>query len=139
MPRKLEIARRLMVRGAALAAAAALLAACGSSPRPGVAPISADELAQKIAADDAPLILDVRTEREYEAGHIPGAVNIPYDQLAGRLGELPASHSDELVVHCESGRRASVAEGVLVDAGYTDVRDLDGHMKGWRASGLPTE
>jgi phage shock protein E len=101
--------------------------------------IPSTDLAQRIQEGTAPLVLDVRSAEEYQAGHIPGAVNIPHDELPARLAELRISTTDEIVVHCESGRRAARAEEVLVQAGYSAVRDLDGHMKAWRAAGLPTE
>lgn len=81
----------------------------------------------------------MRTPEEFAAGHLPGALNIPHDQLAARLGELGIAPSAEIVVHCHSGRRAAAAEGVLRDAGYANVRDLAGHWESWRESGLPTE
>ena len=51
--------------------------------------ITAAELAGRMRTRAAPLILDVRSRREYAAGHVPTAVNIPYNELAGRLGEMP--------------------------------------------------
>lgn len=117
---------------------ALLLLACAEPPER-EASISRDELARRIHDGTAPLILDVRTEQEYRAGHIPGSVNIPHDQLAERLPELGISESDEIVVHCEGGRRAAMAESVLVEAGYSRVRDLEGQMKGWREAGLASE
>jgi rhodanese-related sulfurtransferase len=103
------------------------------------ASIEPGELAELIAAGNAPLILDVRTPEEFAAGHLPGAHNIPHDQLAGRLGELGIAPDGEIVVHCQSGRRAAAAEQVLREAGYANVRDLSGHWQGWREAGLPTE
>ena len=114
-------------------------AACGQGAQ-AVAPISDQELAERIEQGTAPLILDVRSAQEFRAGHIPGALNIPHDQLPERLlSELGISESDEVVVHCQSGRRAATAEKVLAAAGFMQVRDLEGHMQGWRAAGLPTE
>lgn len=101
--------------------------------------IEPKELAERIAAGTAPLILDVRTPEEFAAGHLPGARNVPHDALAGRLGELGIAPDDEIVVHCHSGGRAAKAEDVLRDAGYTNVRDLAGHWRGWREAGFPTE
>ncbi len=103
------------------------------------ATISNVDLLALIQKRNAPLILDVRTSEEYQSGHIPGSVNIPHNQLSSRLSELGISKSDEVVVHCESGRRASTAEAILTESGYTGVLDLEGHMRSWRESKLPTE
>ena len=122
------------------AAVLVLLLACGgASTSPSAEPVSGPRLADRIAAGRAPLILDVRSSAEYEAGHIPGARNIPHDALPSRLDELPAARDTEIVVHCQSGRRAGMAEAVLVEAGYTRVRDLQGHWQAWEAAGLPQE
>jgi phage shock protein E len=118
--------------------ALSVFAASAAEERP-PAQIDASELAERISAGSAPLILDVRTPAEFAAGHLPGARNLPHDALAGRLGELGIAPSTEIVVHCHSGSRAAAAERVLRDAGYTSVRDLEGHWQGWREAGLPTE
>jgi len=125
----------------ALFAAVLLLFACNGSgaESTAVAPIAADQLAERIAAGASPVVLDVRSREEYARGHIPGAVNIPHDELAGRLAEIPGSPSQEIVVHCQSGRRAGMAENVLREHGYSNVRDLTGHWQGWQAAGLPSE
>jgi len=124
----------------ALASVLALSFACQRPQQsPAVGSISNQTLAEEIRSGKPPLILDVRTPEEFQAGHIPGAVNIPHDQLASRLSELPIAKSDQVVVHCELGGRAAKAESVLVASGYTKVVDLQGHMKGWRESGLPVQ
>ncbi len=110
--------------------------ACAAEESPSIAP---DELAARIAAGDGPFVLDVRTAEEFAGGHVPGAVNIPHTELPERLAELDLPKSSELVVHCESGRRAAMAEDVLAEAGFSNVRDLTGHMRGWRDAGLPLE
>ncbi len=122
-----------------LAAILAVGAAAGCSAEPAAGPITPAELAARIESGNAPSVLDVRTPGEYAAGHVPGAVNIPHDELAQRLAELDLPKSSEIVVHCESGRRASQAEAVLVEAGFTRVRDLSGHMAAWREGGHPME
>jgi rhodanese-related sulfurtransferase len=85
------------------------------------------------------LILDVRTQAEFSSGHVPGAVNIPHDELAMRLSDLDSETDRPVVVYCRSGKRAGLASTVLLEAGYTNVLHLDGDMNAWKASGLPTE
>jgi rhodanese-related sulfurtransferase len=103
------------------------------------APISNGELLKRINAGDAPLVLDVRSNQEYGGGHVPGAQNIPVDQLADRLGELRGRHEAEIVVYCESGRRAARARELLDSEGFINVRHLTGDMRQWRRDGLRTE
>ena len=130
---------RTGVRSLLLATVIACLAGCHRAPEATRPTISSAELAQQIQNGTAPLILDVRTADEYRAGHIPGAVNIPIDELQSRLPELKISKSAEVVVHCEHGGRAAKGEAILAAAGYDHVVDLDGHMAGWRESKLPEE
>ncbi len=93
-------------------------------------------LAPLIETDAAPLILDVRTPEEYAKGHVPGAILIPHDQLAERLGEL--GNVQEVVVYCHSGRRAGLAERILTEAGF-GVSLLEGSWLAWQAAELPVE
>jgi rhodanese-related sulfurtransferase len=128
----------VMRLGAALLLLA--LASCGGAEGSPVASgIQADELDRRIREGAAPFILDVRTPEEYAAGHIPGAVLIPYDELESRLTELAAAPSDEIVIHCKTGRRAEIAGKTLAIAGYTQVRPLEGHIVGWQQGGHPME
>lgn len=101
--------------------------------KPAVAPAAVAELS---ARADAPLILDVRSQAEFDAGHVPGAVLIPHDQLASRLSELDRNRW--VLVYCKSGRRAGLAEAVLVKNGF-DVRQIDGSWNRWSAEGRPVE
>lgn len=101
--------------------------------------IGADELMSRIEAETAPTILDVRTPEEFAAGHVPGAINIPYTELEERYSELQLEGSDELVVYCQSGRRAAIAEAALSELGFTNVRDLDGHIAAWKQAERPLE
>ena len=73
------------------------------------------ERAHALVADGATL-LDVRTPGEYSGGHLEGAVNIPVQQLAQRLAEVPKGRP--VVVYCASGARSSSAAGQLRNAGY---------------------
>ena len=94
-------------------------------------------LSMQVDLAEAPLILDVRSANEFAAGHIPLALNIPHDELQDRLSELPIDLDQTIVVHCHAGPRAQRAEAFLVESGYTDVRDLDGHWRGWTQAGRP--
>lgn len=109
------------------------LAGCGN----GDDPISGAELAMRIESGNAPLILDVRTAEEYAEEHISGAINIDHTELSERLSELMPYKQQEIVVHCVSGKRAALAQSVLRDAGFADVRGLEGHMQEWTAGGYP--
>lgn len=129
----------VVTRTKALLVGLLLLAAACAGAHPQVGHISPAELEKRIEAGNAPVVLDVRTPAEYEAGHIPGAINIPHTELASRLGELGPDHDEEIVVHCQSGRRASMAEGVLHDAGFERILDLDGHWKAWKEGGYPEQ
>jgi rhodanese-related sulfurtransferase len=119
---------------ASLSLVAVALLSCSADPASLITP---EELSQRLASGDPPFILDVRTPEEFASGHVPGAVNIPHTELAARLGEIGLPRSSEIVVHCERGGRAGVAEAVLTEAGFENVRDLSGHMAAWRAADLP--
>jgi len=112
-----------------------LVAACAWNGQNATgARITIEELADRIQAGTAPAILDVRSEGEFEDGHIPGAIHIPYGDLSDRLAELPIQKDGEIVVYCHIGLRAGWAEKTLSDAGYTNVRDLEGQWKAWKAA-----
>lgn len=85
------------------------------------------ELDAEVAAGAA--LIDVRSPAEFEAGAIPGAVNIPLDELRERHGELP---DGQLIVHCQVGLRGHLATRLLTQLGR-DVRNLDGGYRTWRA------
>jgi phage shock protein E len=87
----------------------------------------------RLDAGAPPALLDVRTPEEYAEGHIPGAVNIPLDELEQRLAEVPAAPDGELVVYCVSGLRARTAMETLSGRGYTRLLGLEGGLPGWEA------
>jgi len=119
--------------GQVVADSASSLSATAAFPRV----MKPAELAGRLDGPDVPIILDVRSVAEYEAGHIPGAVNVPYDQIAASLDSLESFRSGEIVVYCRTGRRAGIAENVLREAGFTRVFDLEGHMTSWNEADLP--
>lgn len=92
------------------------------------------ELSRQLQAAHAPQVLDVRTADEFARGHVPGALLIPHDALAARLGRLDPARP--VVVYCRSGRRATIAETLLRERGFA-VSQLQGSFPAWREAGLP--
>jgi phage shock protein E len=86
------------------------------------------EEARKLVAGGARL-LDVRTSREFAAGHLPGAVNIPLGDLDRRLPSL-GPKDRPVVAYCRSGQRSGIAKRLLMANGFTAVHDL-GAMSSW--------
>lgn len=104
---------------------------------PSIAP---DELAERLERKDADLVvLDVRTPAEFAAGHVPGALNIPHDQLPNRIAELTHAKDKDIVVYCRSGKRAVVAQDSLAAHGFKHVQHLEGDMLKWDAEKRPVE
>lgn len=101
--------------------------------------ISQAELIELIQADKAPFILDVRTAEEYSQGRVPGAINIEYRELPSRVDEINSLSKKKIVVYCERGVRANIAEETLKKAVFTEVLHLEGDMSGWRKRGLEVE
>ena len=126
-----------MFRSLFLATLLAFALACSAVTTGGVQEMSQEDV---VSADPGELfLLDVRNPLEFDTGRVPGALNIPHDQVATRLAELEAARDLPVVVYCERGGRANKATAVLVDAGFEDVRHMEGDMSGWRAAKLPME
>jgi rhodanese-related sulfurtransferase len=131
-----------------LVAAASIADQAGPAPsQPAAAPaaagvspplISQQALLERQAKGDPSLfLLDVRTPQEFASGHVPGAVNVPYDQVASHLAEIPKDK--DVVLYCRSGRRAGLAADVLAANGYTKLGHLQGDMEAWLKDGRPVE
>lgn len=84
------------------------------------------ELEKKIAAQADFILLDVRTQEEYDEGHIPGAVLLPYDKIAIQAAVVLPDQGKEVIVYCRSGRRSAIAAETLAKLGYTKVADFGG-------------
>jgi phage shock protein E len=101
------------------------------------AEIRSGELMRRNEGEDAPVIIDVRSSEEFEAGHIAGAINIPHSEILKRIADVPAEKDDEIVVYCAVGGRARQAEAMLEKAEFKNVRLLSGHMKSWTGDHRP--
>jgi len=71
-----------------------------------------------------PLIIDVRTVQEWDKGHLEGAILIPHDQIAERIGTIVKDKSKTIYVYCRTGRRTKIAKDALEKLGYKDIVDL---------------
>ena len=119
-------------------AIAAGLPGLALAAEPALVPISQEALLERQQkGDDATYVLDVRSPEEYASGHVPGAVNIPYDQIAARMAEVPKDK--DVVLYCKSGRRAGIAAEVLAGQGYTRLQHLEGDIVAWVEKGRPVE
>lgn len=92
----------------------------------GVNTINAEEAMELMASGDGFILVDVRTQAEYDEGHIEGAVLLPLDQLETLSEEQLTDKEATLFVYCRSGSRSAQASQLLVDLGYQNVYDFGG-------------
>lgn len=100
--------------------------------------IAPRDLHEHLASGQRPTVLDVRSDGEWAAGHIDGAVHVMGGYLEDRLSEVPNGDRPVVVV-CGSGYRSTVAAGVLERAGFHRVVSMTGGMDAWRQANLPVE
>lgn len=101
-----------------------------------IKPISFEEVYKIIENDEDYLIIDVRTEEEYNTGHLKSALLLPVQDLEGRLGEF--SKDESIIVYCASGRRSRAAAEILLDNGFTQIYDMGG-IGDWIKEDYPVE
>jgi hydroxyacylglutathione hydrolase len=92
--------------------------------------ITAGSLAEQLAGDEPPLVIDVRAPGEWRERRIDAALNIPLSRLPERLDSLP--RDDSIVVHCAGGYRSAIAASLLQRDGCARVSDLVGGLAAWR-------
>lgn len=102
--------------------------------------LDAEEFKTTLDAESQAFLLDTRTQSEWENdGHLNGAVLIPHDEIDERQEELPEDKGRLILLYCRSGNRSQAAAQTLVDLGYTNVRDLETGIQGWKAAGYPVD
>lgn len=110
--------------------AAMFLSACGQSVEENreavYVNITAEEAKKIIDSSENYIILDVRTQEEYEAGHIPGAVLIPNTEIEIRAAKELPDKDQLLLIYCRSGNRSKQAAQILVKLGYTNIKEFGG-------------
>ena len=85
-----------------------------------------EELQNKLNAQENFVLLDVRTQEEFDAGHIASAILLPYDEINLKAATVLPEKEKEIVLYCRSGRRSAIAKKALVELGYKDVEDFGG-------------
>jgi len=101
--------------------------------------MQASELLERIKSNNAPVVVDTRSEFEFRRGHIPGAINAPVRRILLNRAPLPSDKKREMVVHCEHGQRAALARFLLGLYGYRNTAPLEGDLEDWKKAGLPLE
>ena len=88
--------------------------------------ITAEEAKQIMDSEEGYIILDVRTQEEYDQGHIPGAIVISHDEIEEKAEEVLTDKKQLILVYCRSGRRSKLAAEALAELGYTNIKEFGG-------------
>ena len=102
---------------------------------PKIEQISVDELKMKIDSDEKFILIDVRTEKEYLAGHVESAVWIPRGEMEFATPKILKDPKVEIIIYCRAGGQGALSAYVLNDIGYEKVSNLDGGFKKWVNAG----
>jgi rhodanese-related sulfurtransferase len=115
------------------------LQACGQVDQPADSTISPDQLVQLLETEETTLLIDVRTDGEFngELGHIDNAILHPLQQIDLWKNEYEWDDYDKVIMVCRSGNRSGVATSVLKSEGYKNIYNLVGGMRSWNKEGLP--
>ena len=88
--------------------------------------ITAEEAKQIMDSEEGYIILDVRTQEEYDQGHIPGAIVISHEEITEKAEDVLTDKDQLILVYCRSGRRSKIAAEALVELGYTNIKEFGG-------------
>ena len=88
--------------------------------------ITAEEAKQIMDSKESYFILDVRTQEEYDQGHIPGAVVISHEEIEEKAEDVLTDKDQLILVYCRSGRRSKLAAEALLELGYTNIKEFGG-------------
>ena len=107
-----------------------MLAACGQDKENNQGAvyvnITAEEAKQIMDSEGGYIILDVRTQEEYDEGHIPGAIVISHEEISEKAEKMLTDKDQLILVYCRSGRRSKIAAEDLVELGYTNIKEFGG-------------
>ena len=88
--------------------------------------ITPEEAKKIMDSGDEHIILDTREQDEFDEGHIPGAILIPYTEIENKAEEMLSDKDAQILVYCRSGRRSKIASESLTKLGYTNVKEFGG-------------
>ena len=88
--------------------------------------ITAEEAKRIMDTEEGYIILDVRTQEEYDQGHIPGAIVTSHEEIAEKSEDVLTDKDQLILVYCRSGRRSKIAAETLVELGYTNIKEFGG-------------
>ena len=107
-----------------------LLTACGQAKEndreAAYMNITAEEARQIMDKEEGYVILDARTQEEYDEGHIPGAIVISHEEIMEKAEDVLTDKDQLILVYCRSGRRSKIAAEALVELGYTNIKEFGG-------------
>jgi rhodanese-related sulfurtransferase len=95
--------------------------------------------AEKLLAEGGVLLLDVRTPKEFQDGHIPNAQLLPFKELPNQINDVAKDKTQPILVYCGSGVRSAKAARILYQEGFRDVYDLSGGLRAWIAAQKPIQ
>lgn len=128
--------RTLTVIGVIIAVSATLIYYTQlQSPKIDYGDVTVEQAKELIEKKSSLVLLDVRTDWEFDSGHIEGAINMPVDDLQQRHAELKPN--DEILVYCRTGNRSAKAMQILKDNGYSKIYNMEGGIEAWKKAGYP--
>ena len=101
--------------------------------------VTVEDVMQKQAKDDGTVYVDIREDREWVAGRMPGAVHIGRGVLEPNLPQVLPDPETPIVLYCAGGNRSVLAADVLATMGYTNVASMSGGMRAWMQAGGDVE
>ena len=105
---------------------ALLLTACAQEEQNMYEMITPKEAKEIMDSQEGYIVLDVREQEEFDQGHVPGAILIPYTKIEDQADEHLTRKDQLILVYCRSGRRSKIAAEALVELGYTNVKEFGG-------------
>ena len=101
-------------------------------------PAVSPQQAAQMQSEQNAVIIDVRENDEWNAGHIDNAIHIPLNDIQNRLKELAKYQNQPVITQCRSGARSARAADILAKSGFTNVHNMDGGLNAWQKANLKT-